>query len=124
MRISDWSSDVCSSDLKGGGGNPFVIVECIIGIIVETIGYGVLVMSDLAKGDDLIALLLQVGGQLADCGVGAVVVRLRPVERGHHDREQRLAARGDRRRSDGRPLERQPYGREARNTEDRRVRKK
>src|SRR3546814_4784491 len=24
MRISDWSSDVCSSDLCAGGGNPFL----------------------------------------------------------------------------------------------------
>src|SRR3546814_16864399 len=110
MRISDWSSDVCSSDLKGGGGNPFVIVECIIGIIVETIGPGVLVMRDLAKGDDLIALFLEVGGQLADCGVGAVVVRLRPVARGPHAREQRGAARCARRRSDYGAVERTACG--------------
>src|SRR3546814_8598543 len=62
-------------------------------------------MRDLAKGDDLITLFLQIGGQLADRRIGAVVVRLRAVARGHHPGQQRGAARRAGGRSDERSEE-------------------
>src|SRR3546814_10562675 len=39
MRISDWSSDVCSSDLKGGHGLPFllpVVGVCLVRLVLLT----------------------------------------------------------------------------------------
>src|SRR3546814_4252818 len=36
----------------GGGRNALVIVESVVGVIVEAISPGVLVMRDLAKGED------------------------------------------------------------------------
>src|SRR3546814_13515457 len=35
MRISDWSSDVCSSDLSGGEGDPFRLEQIVNGGAVE-----------------------------------------------------------------------------------------
>src|SRR3546814_11266416 len=70
-------------------------------------------MRYLAKGDDLIALFLKVGVQLADRRVGAIVVCFRPVARGHHPGEQRGAARRAGGRSDEGAVERQAFGREA-----------
>src|SRR3546814_2358392 len=60
MRISDWSSDVCSSDLRRGGpfGSPFLL--------------GVMIMADALTGygsefhlDDEIGVLTEVGELIA-----------------------------------------------------------
>src|SRR3546814_10961204 len=40
MRISDWSSDVCSSDLDFGAGNLFFPISYIFGdVLTEVYGY-------------------------------------------------------------------------------------
>src|SRR3546814_10459766 len=65
MRISDWSSDVCSSDLRGGGVSPGNLAmaagkvprDTLIGeiehgvLVTEVIGQGVnLITGDYSRG--------------------------------------------------------------------------
>src|SRR3546814_7097081 len=49
MRISDWSSDVCSSDLRADGGNesaPEAVVDVLGGVDAKAI--------DMERGDPLL----------------------------------------------------------------------
>src|SRR3546814_20280157 len=40
MRIIDWSSDVCSSDLKLAGGGYFKIINQVVPQALKKLGYG------------------------------------------------------------------------------------
>src|SRR3546814_18716586 len=74
MRMSDWSSDVCSSDLRRGHLAPRQRFEPAISVGVET--KGIDVDTKLARGRDLVDILAA-GSRareelLADRVVGAV----------------------------------------------------
>src|SRR3546814_14612937 len=55
MRISDWSSDVCSSDLNGTNGSSFAQAEALCtnmkaeGVIVYTVGFANASTGDAAE---------------------------------------------------------------------------
>src|SRR3546814_1670209 len=51
MRISDWSSDVCSSDLTEGGGRRAVVLTD--GVVLEQRAFTVLAADDEAALHDL-----------------------------------------------------------------------
>src|SRR3546814_9312845 len=94
MRISDWSSDVCSSDLPVDAGQPFlpdlraqplfdrivtarpeIEIDQFAGTLAQT-------MADIVAGDDEIGALLVTAAQ-NDVGVGMAgveVVDRHPVE--------------------------------------------
>src|SRR3546814_20982984 len=58
MRISDWSSDVCSSDLRGGGVSPGNLAMAAgkvpRGTLIGEIEHGVLVTEVIGQGVNLI----------------------------------------------------------------------
>src|SRR3546814_2686297 len=68
MRISDWSSDVCSSDLPGGRNLHFGIREHAMGAIlnglalskVRAYGSGFLIFSDYMKPPMRLSALMEV----------------------------------------------------------------
>src|SRR3546814_9971752 len=56
-RISDWSSDVCSSDLAKGHDLPNLTLVCVVGIDEG------LFSADFRAGEKLAQLLIQVSGR-------------------------------------------------------------
>src|SRR3546814_2669751 len=65
MRISDWSSDVCSSDLPGEG-KTFSAVNLALSLAVEADHDVLLIDADIAKPSVLDALGLEDGPGLMD----------------------------------------------------------
>src|SRR3546814_14013780 len=69
MRISDWSSDVCSSDLDTYNANPDS-VRAAIDVLARLDGKKILVLGDMAEvGDDSPALHAEAGTYAFESGV-------------------------------------------------------
>src|SRR3546814_15308131 len=67
MRISDWSSDVCSSDLTEIDALPGVVESAVIGVAHRDFGEGVTAVVVTAKGASLdeAGVLKALDGRLA-----------------------------------------------------------
>src|SRR3546814_3471003 len=95
MRISDWSSDVCSSDLREHGRSPYLkdggrphatapgrrseefdFLGDDVGVVVSASVALVAAVADLADDHQLVALLLVVGDRLAEAVEGLDGVEL------------------------------------------------
>src|SRR3546814_10208544 len=60
MRISDWSSDVCSSDLERGE----LVLENHLAVVEQPPDQGRLAVVDAAAGDEAQQRLLLMAGQI------------------------------------------------------------
>src|SRR3546814_9084241 len=49
MRIIDWSSDVCSSDLKLAGGGYFKIINQVVPQALKKLGYGDNALEEIVR---------------------------------------------------------------------------
>ena len=62
-------------------GNRDVLVILVVREVIETVIPGVLVMRDLAEGNELVPELLEIGGQLFYFSARFAVIRFRAVPR-------------------------------------------
>src|SRR3546814_1688610 len=76
MRISDWSSDVCSSDLLDLGARPLAEQDLVAGLDVERRHLAVLGLGASPGGDDFAFLRLFLGGIGNDNAAGRLFLSL------------------------------------------------
>src|SRR3546814_8200525 len=78
MRISDWSSDVCSSDLFFLESGVF-LVDAYTDAVAQYLGCGRAFDNDFGQGEVLVADFFQelgLRGQVGECGVEAARVQI------------------------------------------------